>query len=109
MAFVERSSERRASRTQKRRCVHKECLGPLGRDAALRRPVGAARRPYHSFLNQTAFSEITEITARRALYQVYGELEQANLPRVVHALYDRAEWFVFVFDLPLGAINYRVD
>ena len=59
--------------------------------------------------NQTAFSEIAEITARGTLYQVDRELEQANFPRVVYALDDRAEWFVFVFDLAPGAIDHRVD
>ena len=58
---------------------------------------------------QTAFSEIAEITARGTLYQVDGELEQTNFPRVVYALYDRAERFVCVFDLPPGAIDHRVD
>ena len=60
-------------------------------------------------LDQTAFAKIAEITARGALYQVDGELEQTNFPRVVYALYDRAERFVFVFDLPPGAIDHRVD
>jgi len=59
--------------------------------------------------DQTAFSEIAEITARGALHKVDGELEQTNFPRVVHALDDRAERFVFVFDLPPGAIDHRVD
>jgi hypothetical protein len=49
--------------------------------------------------DQTAFSEIAEITARGTLYKVDGELEQANFPRVVYALNDRAERFVFVFNL----------
>ena len=59
--------------------------------------------------NQTAFSKIAEITARGTLYQVDGELEETNFPRVVYALDNRAERFVFVFDLPSGAIDYRVD
>ena len=59
--------------------------------------------------DQTAFSEIAEITARGTLYQVDGELEQTNFPRVVYALYDRAERFVFVFNLLPGAIDHRVD
>ena len=59
--------------------------------------------------DQTAFSEIAQITARGTLYQVDGELEQANFPRVVYALDDGAERFVFVFDLPPGAIDHRVD
>ena len=59
--------------------------------------------------DQTAFSEIAEITARGTLHQVDGELEQANFPSVVYSLYDCAERFVFVFDLPPGAIDYRVD
>ena len=59
--------------------------------------------------DQTALSEIAEITARGTLHQVDGELEQTNFPRVVYALDDRAERFVFVFDLPPGAIDHRVD
>ena len=59
--------------------------------------------------DQTAFSEIAEITAGGALHQVDGELEQTNFPRVVYALDDRAERFVCVFDLPSGAIDHRVD
>jgi len=59
--------------------------------------------------DQTAFSEIAEIAAGRALHQVDGEFEQTNFPPVVHTLDDRAEWFVFVFDLPPGAIDHRVD
>ena len=55
------------------------------------------------------FLKLAEITARGALHQVDGELEQANFPRVVHALYDRAKRFVFVFDLSPGAIDHRVD
>ena len=62
-----------------------------------------------SVLNQTAFAEIAEITARGALHKVDGKLEQANFPRVVYSLDNRAERFVFVFDLPPGAIDYRVD
>ena len=65
------------------------------------------QNPYK--LDQTAFSEITEITAGRTLYQVDGEFEQANFPCVVYALDDRAERFVFVFDLSSGAINHRVN
>jgi hypothetical protein len=59
--------------------------------------------------DQTAFSEVAEIPARGALYKVDGELEQTNFPRIVYALYDRAERFVFVFNLPPGAIDNRVD
>ena len=59
--------------------------------------------------DQTAFAEIAEITTRGTLHQVDGELEQTNFPRVVHALDDRAERFVFVFDLSPGAIDHRVD
>ena len=58
---------------------------------------------------QTALAEIAEITAGGALHQVDGELEQTNFPRVVYALDDRAERFVFVFDLPPGAIDHRID
>ena len=61
------------------------------------------------YLNQTAFSEVAEVTAGRTFYKVYGELEKTNFPCVVYALYDRAERFVFVFDLPPGAIDHRVD
>src|SRR5258705_13928654 len=92
MAFMERASGRGASRA--RQC------GRIHSDASLTR-----RR----LSDQTTFSEIAEITARGALYQVDGELEQTNFPRVVYALYDRAERFVFVFDLPPGAIDHRVD
>ncbi len=60
-------------------------------------------------LYQTALAKIAEITARGTLHQVDGKLEQANFPRVVHALYDRAERFVFVFNLLPGAIDHRVD
>jgi hypothetical protein len=59
--------------------------------------------------NQTSFPEVAKIAARRALHQVDGELEQANFPRFVYTLYDRAERFVFIFDLASGAINHRVD
>ena len=58
---------------------------------------------------QTAFSEIAEITARGTLHQVDGELEQTNFPRVVYSLDDRAKRFVFIFDLPPGAIDHCVD
>src|SRR6476620_3543108 len=51
-------------------------------------------------LYQTALAKIAEITARGTLHQVDGELEQTNLPRVVYPLYDRAERFVFILDLP---------
>ena len=81
----------------------------LRRGQKMQRSFAFAQDDRLARLDQTAFSEITEITAGRPLDQVYGELEQANFPRVVHALYDRAEWFVFVLDLPPGAINYRVD
>ena len=57
-------------------------------------------------LNQTALAKIAEITAGGALHQVDGELEQTNFPRVVYSLYDRAERFVFIFDLPPGAIDH---
>jgi len=60
-------------------------------------------------LYQTALAKIAEITAGGTLHKVYGELEQANFPRVVYTLDDRAERFVFVFDLPPGAIDHRVD
>ena len=60
-------------------------------------------------LYQTALAKVPDIVAGRAFHQVYGELEQTNFPRVVHALYDRAERFVFIFDLPPRAINHRVD
>jgi len=60
-------------------------------------------------LDETAFSEVAEIAPRGALHQIYGELQQANFPCVVHALDDRAERFVFIFDLSLGAIDHCVD
>ena len=66
-------------------------------------------RPQRDPSDQTALAKIAEITARGTLYQVDRELEQTNFPRVVYALYDRAERFVFVFDLPPGAIDHRVD
>jgi len=59
--------------------------------------------------DQTALAKVAEITAGGTLYKVDGELEQTNFPRVVYALDDRAERFVFVFDLPPGAIDHRVD
>jgi hypothetical protein len=59
--------------------------------------------------NQTAVSEVTEITAGGTLHKVDGKLEQTNFPRVVYALDNRAERFVFVFDLSPGAIDHRVD
>jgi hypothetical protein len=62
-----------------------------------------------TFSDQTAFSEIAEITARGTLHEVDGELEQTNFPGVVYAMYDRAERFVFVSDLPPGAIDHRFD
>src|SRR5438552_18768096 len=60
-------------------------------------------------LQQSARSKVAEITARGALHQVDGELEQTNFPRVVHALDNRAERFILIFDLPPGAIDHRVD
>ena len=52
---------------------------------------------------------IAEVSTGGAFDHVDGELEQTNFPRIVHALYDRAERFVCVFDLPPGAIDHRVD
>jgi hypothetical protein len=60
-------------------------------------------------LYQTALAKVPEIIAGGALHQVDGKLEQANFPRVVYALDNRAERFVFIFDLPPGAIDYGVD
>ena len=58
--------------------------------------------------DQTAFAKIVEITARGTLDQVDGELEQTNFPRIVYALDDGAERFVFVFDLAFSAIDYCI-
>ena len=63
----------------------------------------------NAWLDEPAFSEIAEITARGTLNKVDGELEQTNFPRVVYALDDCAEGFVFIFDLPPGAIDHRVN
>jgi hypothetical protein len=59
--------------------------------------------------NQTALSEIAEIAAGRSLHEIDRELEQADLPGVVHAVNDRAERLIFAFDILSGAIDYRVD
>ena len=66
-----------------------------------------AQTPYK--LDQTAFSEVAEIATGRTLHQIDGELQEANFPCVVYALDDRAEWFVFVFDLSSGAIDHCVN
>ena len=60
-------------------------------------------------LDQTAFSEVAEIVTGRTLHQIDGELQEANFPRVVYAFDDRAERFVFVFDLSPCPINHRVN
>ena len=60
-------------------------------------------------LYQTAFAKVAEIAAGGTLHKIDGELEQANFPRVVYALYDRAQRFVFIFNLPPGAIDHCVD
>ena len=61
------------------------------------------------YLNQTTLAKVAEIAARGALHKIDSEFEQTNFPRVVHALYDCAERFVFVFDLSPGAIDHGVD
>jgi len=60
-------------------------------------------------LDQTAFAKITEIAAGRALDQIDGEFQQANFPRVVHAVNDRAERFVFALYALPGAVDHGVD
>src|SRR5689334_11146902 len=52
-----------------------------------------------SSLDQTAFSEVAEITTRGTLDQVDGELQKTNFPRIVDALDNRAERFIFIFDI----------
>ena len=78
---------------------------PITRDPSYSlRMTGHEGRSY-----QTALAKIAEITTGGALHQVYGELEQTNFPRVVYAVDNRAQRFVFVFHLPPGAIDHRVD
>jgi hypothetical protein len=60
-------------------------------------------------LYQTALAKIAEITAGGTLHKIYGELEQANFPRVIYAVDNRAKRFVFALHLPHGAINHCVD
>src|SRR5215475_9662110 len=60
-------------------------------------------------LDETALAKVAEIAARRTLNQIDGELEQANFPCVVYTLYDRAKWFVLIFDLSPRAIDHGVD
>jgi hypothetical protein len=67
------------------------------------------RRRERDASNQTAFSEVAEITSGGAFHKIDGELEQTHFPRVVYALYNGAERFVFIFDLAPGAIDHRVD
>ena len=72
-------------------------------------PSHSLRDKREGRLYQTALAKVAEIAAGRALHKVYGELEQTNFPRVVYALNNRAKRFVFIFNLPPGAIDHRVD
>jgi len=57
-------------------------------------------------LQQSALAEITEIVAGGTFDQVNSELEQADFPRVIHAVNDRAERFAFTLDLAPGSIDH---
>jgi len=59
--------------------------------------------------NQSAFAEIAEVAAGRALHHVDGELEQANFPGVVHPLNHSAERFVRSLHAAFCAIDHCVD
>jgi len=89
------------------RSGHRDASTSLGMTLLIACVAGDAAEA--TVLDQTALAEIAQITARGTLYQVDGELEQTNFPRVVYALDDRTERFVFVFDLPPGPIDHRVD
>src|SRR4026208_470676 len=80
----------------------KECRLPTRHDLTATQAVAPCS-------DQTALSKVAEIIAGGALHEIYGELQQTNFPRVVYALDNGAERFVFVFDLPPGAINHSVD
>ena len=67
-------------------------------------PLRTAKR-----LQQSAFAEIAEIAAGRALHHIDGELEQANFPGVVHTLNHGAERFVCVLHAAFCAIDHCVD
>src|SRR4051812_11922704 len=60
-------------------------------------------------LYQSAFAKVAEIAAGGALHKVDGELEQANFPRVVYSLNNRAKRFVFIFNLSPGAIDHCIN
>src|SRR5205809_851845 len=81
--------------------------GFLLRVQALRINRRLTQTPYKS--NQTALSKVAEIATGGALDHVDREFEQTDFPRVVHALNNRAERFVFAFDLAPGATDHGVD
>ena len=56
--------------------------------------------------DQAALPEITKIVAGGALHQIDREFEEADFPRVIDPVNDRAERFVFALDLAPGAINH---
>jgi hypothetical protein len=89
------------------RSGHRDASTSLGMTLQIACVAGDAAEATVS--DQTALAKVAEITTGGALHEVDGELEQTNFPRVVYALNDRAEGFVFVFDLPPGTIDYAVD
>src|SRR6266550_4089372 len=60
-------------------------------------------------LNQSALSEVADVSAAGALDHVDGELEQADFPGIVYALDDGAERFVPVLNMRLGACDHGFD
>lgn len=57
-------------------------------------------------LDQSAFSEITQIAARRSFDKIDGEFQQADFPRVIDALDDGAERFIRALDAMSRAIDH---
>src|SRR2546421_8846955 len=60
-------------------------------------------------LDQPALPEVADVSAARALDHVDGELEETNFPGFVDALNDRAERFLAVFNVRLGARDHGFD
>ena len=55
--------------------------------------------------DQSAFSEITEVAARRSFDQIDGEFEQAHFPGVIDTLDHCAERFIRALDAMSRAID----
>src|SRR5437870_10573020 len=60
-------------------------------------------------LNQSALSEVADVSAAGALDHVDGELEQADFPGIVYALDDGAERFVPVLNMRLDRKSTRLN